>query len=129
MKTIKILLISVLILNFISCDNGMIAKKNLETEIDSVSYALGMDMGIKVRTNFSNIDDDLFIQGFVSGLDSTEILIAQKNLSGLLSGYFQKKQQKLFPFQDYIYQPIQELHHKAHQVKKQESRHLFYNLI
>jgi FKBP-type peptidyl-prolyl cis-trans isomerase len=94
MKTIKFLLVSTVILALISCNNAGIAQKSLETELDTVSYALGLDMGIKVKANFSDVDKDLYIQGFISGLDSTDILIEQKDVSIFLRNYFQRQQQE-----------------------------------
>ncbi len=94
MKTIKFLVVGTVILTLMSCNNSGITKKDLGNQIDSVSYALGMDMAIKVKANFSDIDKDLFIQGFISGLDSTNILIEQKDINSTLSTFFQKKRQK-----------------------------------
>ncbi len=94
MKTIKILLVSTVILALISCNNSGIAQKSLDTELDTVSYSLGLDMGIKVKANFSDINKDLYIQGFISALDSTDILIEQKDISEILRIFFQKQQQE-----------------------------------
>ena len=51
-------------------------------------------MGIKVKSNFSDINKDLYIQGFISALDSTDILIEQKDISEILRIYFQKQQKE-----------------------------------
>jgi FKBP-type peptidyl-prolyl cis-trans isomerase FklB len=66
----------------------------LNTEIDTVSYSLGLDFGIKVKANFSEIDRDLYMQGFISGLDSTDILVEQKDVNEILRNFFQKQQQE-----------------------------------
>jgi len=94
MKTIKLLLVSTVILALMSCNNSGIAQKSLNTELDTVSYALGLDMGIKVKANFSDVDKDLYIQGFISGLDSINILIEQKDVGIILRNYFQKQQEE-----------------------------------
>lgn len=94
MKTIKTLLVSTVILTFISCDNSGIAQKSLDNELDSVSYVLGLDMGFKVMANFSDINKDLYMQGFISGLDSTNLLVEQKDVSLILQNFFQKRQQE-----------------------------------
>jgi FKBP-type peptidyl-prolyl cis-trans isomerase len=94
MKTIKTLLVSTVILTLISCNNSGIAQKSLNTEIDTVSYSLGLDFGIKVKANFSEIDRDLYMQGFISGLDSTDILVEQKDVNEILRNFFQKQQQE-----------------------------------
>jgi FKBP-type peptidyl-prolyl cis-trans isomerase FklB len=40
------------------------------------------------------MDKDLFLQGFTSVLDSTDLLINKDDVQGILSAYFQKKQQR-----------------------------------
>ena len=94
MKVIKFLLISTVVVSMVSCNNSRVNKKSLETEVDSASYALGLDMGIKVKSNFSEMDDDLFIQGFENGLDSLNLLLEGKDVPTILNKYFQKKQKE-----------------------------------
>ena len=77
-----------------SCNSQGITKKSLDTEIDSLSYAIGMDVARNVQTNVSEMDKDLFLQGFTSVLDSTDLLINKEDVQGILSAYFQKKQQR-----------------------------------
>jgi len=78
MKVIKFVLALTVISTMMSCDNQGITKKDLKTDIDTASYALGLDIAVKLKGNFSDIDQDLFIQGVRSGLDSTNMLIALK---------------------------------------------------
>ncbi|MFD1292687.1 FKBP-type peptidyl-prolyl cis-trans isomerase [Lutibacter holmesii] len=92
MKVIKFVLAVAVITTMISCNNTGITKKSLETEIDSASYALGLDIAVKLKGNFDEVDQDLFIQGVQSGLDSTNILIDFKDVDGLLRTFFQKRQ-------------------------------------
>ena len=47
MRVIKSLAIIAVIATMISCGNQKADVKSLETEIDSASYALGMDMALK----------------------------------------------------------------------------------
>ncbi len=94
MKTIKILIVNTVILALMSCNNSGIAQKSLDTELDTVSYSLGLDMGIKVKANFSDINKDLYIQGFISALDSTDILIEHKGVNDILRNFFQKQQEE-----------------------------------
>ena len=51
MKIFKVVTLGLFCLAIISCNN-MNSKKSLETKVDSVSYALGMDMAIKIKANF-----------------------------------------------------------------------------
>lgn len=78
----------------VSCNNQPKEVSSLKTEIDSASYALGLDMAFKVKTNFEEANTDLFLQGYRNGIDSTNILIDQKELNTFLSGFFQKLQQE-----------------------------------
>ena len=54
MKLTKILAVTVVGLSIVSCSNNSKFKtsNSLETELDSVSYAIGLDMANKIKTNF-----------------------------------------------------------------------------
>ena len=93
MKTIKSVLTIVLVASIFSCGNQLKQVKSLQTEIDSASYALGLDMALKVSSNFKEADRDLFIQGYKNGIDSDNLLIDKKVLNRFLTGFFQKQQQ------------------------------------
>lgn len=92
MRVIKSLAIFAVTATMISCGNQKADVKSLESEIDSASYALGMDMAVKVKANLENANTDLFLQGYRNGTDSTNLLIAQKDLNTFLRGFFQKQQ-------------------------------------
>ena len=93
MKVIKfVLVVAVISTMMISCNNTGITKKSLTTDIDSASYALGLDIAVKLKGNFDEVDQDLFIQGVASGLDSTNILIDFENVDVILREFFQKRQ-------------------------------------
>lgn len=92
MKIIKFLGVVVATLVLASCGGKGVSKRTLKTELDSVSYAIGMDVAKNVKTNVSEIDSELFIQGYMNYLDSTNILIKEENSQEILSAYFQKKQ-------------------------------------
>ncbi|MGC1204830.1 MAG: FKBP-type peptidyl-prolyl cis-trans isomerase [Flavobacteriaceae bacterium] len=92
MKIVKFLgvVLSASILS--SCGGKGISKKPLKTEIDSVSYALGANMGSQIRINASEIDKEIYVQGFLNALDSTNILLDDAKSQAVLNTYFQKKQ-------------------------------------
>ena len=92
MKIIKFLGVVVATLVLASCGGKGVSKRALKTELESVSYAIGMDVAKNVKTNVSEIDSELFIQGYMNYLDSTNILIKEENSQDILSAYFQKKQ-------------------------------------
>lgn len=89
MKTFRFIAIALVSLVFFSCNNT-VSKKNLETKIDSVSYALGMDMAFKIKANFGKLDTDLFIQGYINGIDSTSLLLKNKDLE-IITAYYQQR--------------------------------------
>ncbi|MEN3324993.1 FKBP-type peptidyl-prolyl cis-trans isomerase [Mariniflexile soesokkakense] len=92
MKIIKFLGVVLAASILSSCGGQGVSKRALKTEIDSVSYAIGMDVARNVKTSVSEIDSELFIQGYMNMLDSTNILIKEENCQQILTAYFQKKQ-------------------------------------
>lgn len=93
MRILKSLVIIVAVASLTSCKGQKADVKSLETEIDSASYALGMDMALKVKANFEEANTDLFLQGYRNGMDSTNLLIAEKDLNNFLRDFFQKQQE------------------------------------
>lgn len=95
MKLIKILAATAVTLSVVSCGNsGFKTKSSLATEVDSVSYSLGLDMANKIKVNFEDLDQDLFVQGFKNGVDSTNLLVDSKEINNILRSFFQKKQEE-----------------------------------
>jgi len=92
MKTSKFLTVIVVALIMLSCNNQKVTKKSLETGIDSASYTLGLDMGLKAKINFEEIDKDSFIQGFQNAMDSTDIMVDIEKITPILNEFFQKRQ-------------------------------------
>ncbi|SFS77073.1 FKBP-type peptidyl-prolyl cis-trans isomerase [Lutibacter maritimus] len=94
MKVIKLLFVCGTIISLVSCNGQGVTKKALETELDSVSYALGLDMGTKVKANFEDINKELFVQGFHNGVDSTDMKINPEVINVVLNKFFQKRQEE-----------------------------------
>jgi FKBP-type peptidyl-prolyl cis-trans isomerase FklB len=92
MRILKGLAVIAVVATMTSCGNQKADVSSLETELDSASYALGMDMAIKVKANFEEASTDLFLQGYRNGMDSTSLLIEQKDLNTFLRAFFQKQQ-------------------------------------
>lgn len=92
MKIIKLLgvVLSASILS--SCGGQGVSNKPLKTEIDSVSYALGANMGSQIRLNAPEVNKEVYLQGFINALDSTNILLDDAKSQEVLNTYFQKKQ-------------------------------------
>mgnify|MGYP001826891859 CR=1 FL=1 len=94
MKVIKFLFLSAIVISLASCNNQASTLKSLDSEIDSVSYALGLDMGLKIKMNFDDINQNAYIQGVKNGIDSTNMLLDSKDLNTVINAYFQKLQQE-----------------------------------
>ncbi|WOD44143.1 FKBP-type peptidyl-prolyl cis-trans isomerase [Hwangdonia lutea] len=94
MKTIKILSIALVATTLFSCNNNGLTNKPLKTQVDSVSYAIGMDVARNVNTSASEIDRDIFIQGFINTLDSTATLIEEDKAREIINNYFRSKQEE-----------------------------------
>ncbi|MDO6744781.1 FKBP-type peptidyl-prolyl cis-trans isomerase [Tenacibaculum soleae] len=95
MKLTKFLAVAVVTLSIVSCGNSQFkTKSSLATEVDSVSYSLGLDMANKIKMNFEDLDQDLFVQGFKNGMDSTNLLVDSKDINNILRTFFQKQQQE-----------------------------------
>ena len=93
MKLVKKLAVAAITVSMFSCGNQVQDVKKLETELDSVSYAVGLSMSGQLKSNFSEVNKSILSQGIRNGLDSTNLLIDAKDLQVVLSGYFKKKQQ------------------------------------
>jgi FKBP-type peptidyl-prolyl cis-trans isomerase FklB len=95
MKIMKCLSLVVMVLALVSCNKNGAAQKSIKTELDSVSYAIGMDVAKNVKASFDDgFENDLFIQGFNNVLDSTDILLEPNEAQKVVRAYFQKKQKE-----------------------------------
>lgn len=93
MNTIKNLAFAVVLISLVSC-NKQVESSSLKTEMDSVSYALGLDMAIKIKKNLDSADVHLFQQGFRNGMNSKDLLIPEdvQSVNAVLNPFFQKMQ-------------------------------------
>jgi FKBP-type peptidyl-prolyl cis-trans isomerase FklB len=92
MKLIKKVAVIAITATMFSCGNQVKDVKTLETELDSVSYAVGLSMSGQLKTNFSEVNKSILAQGIRNGLDSTNLLMEAKDMQEVLSSYFKKKQ-------------------------------------
>ena len=100
MKIGKILSFFAVASIIVSCNKNGAQNKELKTEIDSVSYAIGLDMGNGLKRNIANsfneANIELIRQGFANAMDSTNVLIDATMVPGVIQSYFQKKQKEEF---------------------------------
>lgn len=92
MKLIKFLTLVCSLILMGSCDNRTVTNKKLTNEIDSVSYAIGVNMGQQMKASFTEVDRELFIQGFINELDSTNEQLSAQKAGAVIRAYMMKKQ-------------------------------------
>ena len=91
----NIIILSSLFL-FITCKTEKTNKTaNLVTELDSVSYSLGVNIGENIKTQFEDINLNNFEAGIKDVLEKdVEAKISDNQAQAIIQGYFSKKQQK-----------------------------------
>lgn len=91
----NIIFLSSLIL-FIACKTEKTTKTaNLITELDSVSYSLGVNIGENIKKQFEDINLDNFEAGIKDVLEKdVEAKISDNQAQAIIQSYFSKKQQK-----------------------------------
>ncbi|QNM86195.1 FKBP-type peptidyl-prolyl cis-trans isomerase [Polaribacter pectinis] len=93
MKIIKYTLAVAISATLFSCGNQVKEVKSLETDIDSVSYAIGLTMSGQLKNGFKEVNKDILTQAIRNGLDSTNLLIENKDVQNIIRNYFQKVQE------------------------------------
>lgn len=78
---------------FTSC-NKQKRQDSLTTELDSVSYALGLDMANKIKLNFANANGAAFVNGYEEAVDTSKVKISVDKIDNILRTFFMKKQQE-----------------------------------
>ena len=58
MKIMKYLSLVAVVMLLVSCNKNGVAQKPIKTELDSVSYAIGMDVAKNVKASFDDFDND-----------------------------------------------------------------------
>ena len=68
-------------------------KIELKNIVDSVSYAIGLNMATSIKKDFSEANFEAFIEGLKSGVKGEGNLIALEKIQEIVGPYFQKKQE------------------------------------
>ena len=89
-NTLAILVTAILF----SCGNQGKEVTSLKTELDSVSYAVGLNMSYQLKNSFEEVKKEILIQAIRNGLDSTNLLLDSKSIQKTVQTYFQKIQQE-----------------------------------
>jgi len=84
------------IILFIACKTEKPKESvNLITELDSVSYSLGVNIGENIKKQFANINLDNFEAGIKDVLEKElEAKISDNQAQAIINNYFSKKQKK-----------------------------------
>lgn len=90
MKLLKVFAVILISASFASCQNNGNEPKELKTELDQVSYAIGTDIGKNFKKQDIEIDFDAFLQGLREGMGDSLISMTDQETSEVLMNY-QKK--------------------------------------
>lgn len=94
MRISKLFLTALLCGSLFSCSQFS-RKTSLETQIDSVSYAIGLDMAKNLQQNLPEVNYDLFLKGIMDSKDSVKLLIeSSQEASMIIQTYLMAKQAK-----------------------------------
>ncbi len=92
--TIRIATAAVATTMFCACSQGQKERVSLQTEIDSVSYAIGVDIGSNFkRAKLEDANLDAMHMGLRDGLDSAAMMDAEV-VKQVVSGYMMKLDEK-----------------------------------
>lgn len=96
MKLFKFLGTIVLASLVFSCNSKKtVTKESLKTEVDSVSYALGLDVATSIGGTFEEVNSELFLAGYMNAMDSTNTILDKTVAQTIIQMYVQKNQAKM----------------------------------
>jgi len=84
-------------LAFTSCQNGggFSSSAKMETELDSVSYYLGIDVGRNMkRSGMEEVNSAAFVQGIKDAIADKEIELTQREMGMLINKFFTRLRQE-----------------------------------
>lgn len=94
MNKFKFFVVAIVAISMLSCNQKGVTNKPIKTQVDTVSYLVGLDMGLKFRKSFSEIDKDLLVKGFYNGVDSVNINFTPEETNKILRTYFTERNKK-----------------------------------
>ncbi len=93
MKKITLSLFGAIALFSCGTEGGSDATSiTLSSNIDSVSYAIGINSATGLQQQFGEGNMDAYIKGFRDAIDSNELMIATEDAQAIIQVYSQKKQ-------------------------------------
>ncbi len=93
MKNLKLSILAITIAaTLFSCNTSSVKRQtSLNSALDSVSYAVGIDIAKNLSRTFNGFNEDLVYQAFKDLKDSTDLLIQEKDTRKVVSDYRAKK--------------------------------------
>ena len=74
-------------------EEAMSEKVELKTEIDSVSYSIGLNMVGNIKRDFADCNFEAFVEGIKAGVADADFAITPEETQAIIQAYFQKKQE------------------------------------
>ncbi|MBW6482879.1 MAG: FKBP-type peptidyl-prolyl cis-trans isomerase [Vicingaceae bacterium] len=103
LKTLSVLLIALTLSSTAFAQNkekkskkkskNEVVQIQLNNQIDSVSYSVGLNMGASVKNEFSEVHFNALIEGLRAAIEDTNYVLTQEQTPDIIRPYFQKKQE------------------------------------
>ena len=100
MKFRLIAVIALLCFGVSACQQGEIKKSDLKTQKDSVSYAIGIDVGKSLKKSSIEVEPAILLQGIKDAIDRDSLYLLtdeemRKTMMDLQSAMMRKKQEQM----------------------------------
>lgn len=77
-----------------SKDNKETTVLELKTRQDSISYIIGQDIGVNLKQNQIQVNEDIFIEGIRKGLAGNDSLLSEQDVNRLMMTFQQEMMSK-----------------------------------
>lgn len=94
MKSIIFVMVNALILGACSTGKLSVSNSDMETKMDSISYALGHDLGKNLKSTELDINTEMVYYGYTSGDEGKEAALSEEQAQALIMALQQEIQQK-----------------------------------
>jgi FKBP-type peptidyl-prolyl cis-trans isomerase len=99
MKSITTIVIALMLaMSVISCKttkNACNAKPELKTSLDTISYIIGADIGMNLKKNGIEVNNDVFQYAFKIGTAGNDSLFSEEQKQKIMDQYQQEMQKKI----------------------------------
>lgn len=72
-----------------------LSKEDLKTQMDKISYGIGLDMGKNFKKNEMAVNTDLFLKGTKDGLAGKDFLMSDEEFRAVMQEFQQEMMQKM----------------------------------